>query len=94
MKEIIESPCLLCKSKSEYYFADFDNVKYYKCITCNLYQISRHAEELIASAPQDYLLSLSIKSKGCTEDTALNITTKADHSVFVEVRDRASLPRH
>lgn len=93
MKEIIESPCPLCKSKSEYYFVDFGNIKYYKCDTCSLYQISLHAERLISSAPQDYLLSLSIKSKGCTQDTALNITTKADHSVSVEVRDRASLPR-
>jgi hypothetical protein len=92
MNETIESPCPLCKSKAAYYFVDHSNVKYFKCKKCNLFQICTHAEKLITNAPNEYLLSLSLQSGKCTDTTALNITT-VDHQVFVEVRDRATLPQ-
>lgn len=92
MKEKFESSCPLCKAKSEYYYVDHGNVKYFKCINCKLFQISEHAERIISNAPSEYLLGLSLQSKSCTKITALSITT-VDQSVFSKVSDRAALPQ-
>lgn len=47
MATYIEQECPLCDSSAVYCWVDARNVKYYECVHCGMFQISKRAESLL-----------------------------------------------
>jgi hypothetical protein len=52
MSVSVAQDCPLCGASAEYRWVDAKNRKYFKCINCSYFQISKRAEELLAESSQ------------------------------------------
>lgn len=73
----IKQECPLCDTSAEYCWVDSENVKYFECKHCGMFQISSRAEEVLRAGllsrksiyseqvkitPEDYLLFIRMPS--------------------------------
>ena len=70
-----EQQCPLCDNPAEFCWVDAENVKYFDCSTCGMFQISKRAEKLL----QDELPS----RKPIYAATVKN--TPEDHLLFIRM---------
>lgn len=77
MRESEQKNCPLCSVAAEYYLVDHGNVKYFKCPSCNYFQVSLRAEKHVIGAPQWLRDRLLEQVKQTPEDYLLVIEYEA-----------------
>lgn len=95
MSEAVVEKCPLCASVAEYWLADAENRKTFKCINCNEFQISKGAIKKILTVSDDVRKLLADRARCHPEGQALVILKARNdnerfHIEYVNIED---LPR-
>lgn len=75
MTEYIEQGCPLCDNPAVYCWVDQENVKYFDCASCGMFQISKRAERVLSD---DLAASKSFYSR-------LVKKTPSEHLLFIRM---------
>ena len=75
MTPTISENCPLCDREAVYYYVDYEERKYFKCLYCTKFQITRRAEAKLVEAPKQWKDQLSERAQH----------TPAEHLLVISV---------
>lgn len=77
MAKHFKQNCILCNSPAEYCEVDAGNNKYFKCLNCGMFQISKRAEKILENELANRKPAYSAQAKATPPDHLLFIRTPA-----------------